>query len=407
MPAVYIYANFDKLMTNIELNYLKSEEGKAAYEQYRFFDDLKLELLILKFGSIKPEFGALVSLIKLRRLAKDKFSRSEDMFFTSLSLEQSTGERIARHIAQRFKPTWKVTDLTCGLGGNAIFLAEQVKKVVAVDLEEDKVACARENAIAYGVANKIDFIIGDAFQNISEDADAFFLDPARDRPGDTKTRSFLNSRPSVSDILPKLFAVTHNVAIKISPAFSYEELDQLPEEPEIEIISEDNNCKVAMLWFGEFKTAKRRATGFKGEEFFSFTDSEATTKTTPLKKYLYEPNKAISKAHLIDEVADKFSLARINYNLSFLTGDELISTEVSNIFRKFKVISCEKFSLKKLKEFLKERGITRAEVMAKSFPMTPEEIRKRTKLKDGGTAVLIFTILENNEEVLILAEKAT
>lgn len=405
MPGARICANFDKPMTNIELNYLKSEEGHAAYQQYRFFDDLKLELLILKFGSTKPEFGSLVSLIKLRRLAKDKFSKSEEMFFTSLSLEQSTGERIARHIAKRFKPTWKVADLTCGLGGNAIFLAEQVKKVVAVDLEEEKINCARENAAAYGVAKKIDFIIGDAFENIPEDVNAFFLDPARDRVGETKTRSFLNSRPSLLDILPKLFAITHNVAIKISPAFSYEELNQLPEEPEVEIISEDNNCKVAMLWFGDFKTAKRRATGFKGEEFFTFIDNNAPTKTSPLKKYLYEPNKAISKAHLIDEVAAKFSLARINYNLSFLTGDELINTEVSNIFRKFKIVACESFSLKKLKEFLKERGITRAEVMSKNFPMTPEEIRKRTKLKDGGAVVLIFTVLENNEEVLILAEK--
>ena len=393
-------------MTNPELNYLKSPEGKAAYEQYRFFDDLKLELLILKFGATKPEFGSLVSLIKLRRLAKDKFSKSEDMFFTTLSLEQATGERIARHIAKRFKPEWKVADLTCGLGGNTIFLAQQVSKVIAVDLEEEKIACARENALAYQVNNKIDFIVGDAFLNISPDVDAFFLDPARDRAGDTKTRSFLNSRPSLLDLLPKLFEVTKNVAVKISPAFSYEELDELPEAPEVEIISEDNNCKVAMLWFGDFKTAKHRATGFKGEEFFSFTDEvETIRKISPLKKYLYEPNKAISKAHLIDEVAAKFSLAKINYNLSFLTSDELVDTGSLNIFRKFKVIQCEPFSLKKFKEFLKDRGITRAEIMAKHFPMTPEEVRKRLKLKDGGQVVLILTVLQNDEEVFILAEK--
>lgn len=393
-------------MTTLELNYFKSPEGKAAYKQYCFGDIKTLELLILKFGASQPEFGSLVSLIKLRRLAKDKFSQSQSMFFTSLSLEQATGERIARYIAQRFKPTWKVADLTCGLGGNAIFLAQQVTKVLAIDIEEEKINCARENALAYQVENKIDFIVGDAFLNISREVDAFFIDPARDRAGETKTRSFLNSRPSLLDILPKLFAVTKNVAVKISPAFDYEELKQLPEVPEIEIISEENNCKVAMLWFGDFKTANRRATGFKGEEFFTFVDEEeAISKTSLLKEYLFEVNKAISKAHLINEVATKFSLTKINNHLSFLTGDKLVKTNTLNIFRKFKVLHCESFSLKKFQEFLTNRAISRAEIMTKHFPMTPEEVRKRSKLKEGGPVILILTVLQNEEKVFILAEK--
>lgn len=393
-------------MTREELDYLKSEEGQAAYQQYRFFDVKKLELLILKLNATYPEFSSLVSLIKLRRAAKDKFSKSEEMFFTSISLEQSTGEVIARHIAKRFKADWQVADLTCGLGGNAIFLAEKVKKVLAVDLYYEKLDCARENAIAYGVQDKIDFVMGDAFLNIKPGTDAFFLDPARDREGNTKTRSFLNSQPELLKILPLLFEVTHNVAVKISPAFDYEELRALPEEPEVEIISEDNNCKVAMLWFGEFKTAKLRATGFKGEKFFSFKDEGVeNSPISEIKKYLYEPNKAISKAHLINEVAAKFSLSKINFNLSFLTSDELVDTEGLNIFRKFKILHSEIFSLKIFKEFLKSRGITRAEIMTKHFPMTPEEIRKRLKIKDGGNAVLILTVNNNDEKVFILAEK--
>ncbi len=394
-------------MTNLELNYLKSPVGIAAYNKYYLEDAKKLELLIIKLQLTEPEFGALVSLIKLRRLAKDKFSQSEKMFFTSLSLEQATSERIAKHIAKRFKPNWKVTDLTCGLGGNAIFLAQQVAKVIAVDLAEEKINCAQENAKAYQVENKIDFIVGDAFLNISEDVDAYFIDPARDREGDTKTRSFLNSRPSLLDILPKLFAVTKNVAVKISPAFNYEELLQLPETPEIEIISEDNNCKVAMLWFGDLKTANRRATGFKNDNYFSFIDDEKiVVSLSPLKKYLYEPNKAISKAHLINEVASKFSLNKVNYNLSFLTSDELVSSDSSNIFRKFKVLHFESFSLRKFQEFLKKQGITRAEIVTKHFPMSTEGVRKRLKLKDGGPSVLILTVLANDEKFFILAEKA-
>jgi len=393
-------------MTKLELDYLKSEVGQKAYKQHCLDSDTKLELLVLKNQVTNPFFGALASLIKLRRAAQNKFSKSDEMFFTSLSLEQATSERIAKYIAKRFKPEWIAQDLTCSLGGNTIFLAEKVKQVIAVDLSEEKIDCAKENAKAYGVENKIEFIIGDAFLNINQKADAFFLDPARDREGDTKTRSFLNSSPSLLDILPQLFAITHNVAVKISPAFDYEELKDLPEEPEIEIISENNNCKVAMLWFGEFKTANRRATGFKKDEFFSFIgEADSVADFSEVKKYLYEPNKAISKAHLIDEVANKFVLSKIDYNLSFLTSDELVNEDDSNIFRKFEVLHFDKFSLKQFQSFLKNQKIERAEIIVKHFKMTADEIRKRLKIKEGGESVIILTTLQNQEKVFILAKK--
>jgi hypothetical protein len=392
-------------MTNSELDYLKSTAGQEAYKQHYLDKDLVLELLVLKNQITNPFFGALATLIKLRRAAKNKFSKSEEMFFTPLSLEQATGETIARYIAKRFKPDWLVEDLTCSLGGNVIFLAEQVKKVIAVDLAAEKIECAKLNAAVYGVENKIDFIVGDAFLNINKEAKAFFLDPARDREGDTKTRSFLNSSPSLLDILPQLFAVTHNVAVKISPAFDYEELKQLPEEPEIEIISENNNCKVAMLWFGDFKTCRRRATGFKKEEFFSFTDNDSLVEFSKVKKYLYEPNKAISKAHLIDEVALKFNLNKIDTKLSFLTSDELVAAGDSNIFRKLEVLHFDKFSLKQFKTFVKKEKIERAEIIVKHFKMTADEIRNRLKIKEGGEKIVILTTLQNQEKVFILAKK--
>ncbi len=391
-------------MTNLELDYLKSEAGKQAYKQHCLDSNPRLELLVLKNQITNPFFGALASLIKLRRAAKNKFAKSEEMFFTTLSLEQATSERIAKYIAKRFKSNWTVTDLTCSLGGNAIFLAEQVKKVIAVDLSEEKINCAKENALAYGVDKKIEFIVGDAFLNINN-SEAFFLDPARDREGDTKTRSFLNSSPSLLDILPQLFAVTRNIAVKISPAFDYEELKTLPEEPEIEIISENNNCKVAMLWFGDFKTCKLRATGFKKEAFFSFINNEVVADFSLVKKYLYEPNKAISKAHLIDEVASEFSLAKIDYNLSFLTSDKLVSESDTNIFRKFEVLHYDKFSLKQFKLFLKNRKIDRAEIIVKNFKMTADDLRKRLKIKEGGESVIILATLQNQEKVFILAKK--
>jgi len=121
-------------MTNLELNYLKSEAGQQAYKEHCLDSDSRLEILVLKNQITNPFFGALASLIKLRRAAKNKFTKSEGMFFTSLSLEQATSERIAKYIAKRFKPEWTVEDLTCSLGGNTVFLAEQLMLFLLIRL---------------------------------------------------------------------------------------------------------------------------------------------------------------------------------------------------------------------------------------------------------------------------------
>ena len=88
---------------------------------------------------------AALSLHELRHKAKGKFSRAAAMWFDRKGLEQSTSEAIARHKAQRFEgPVW---DLCCGIGGDAIALAERCD-VTAVDLNTTTCLRAEWNAEA-------------------------------------------------------------------------------------------------------------------------------------------------------------------------------------------------------------------------------------------------------------------
>jgi hypothetical protein len=407
-------------MTIADIKFLQSADGQKLLKRYEASPEEDLYRLLFKsVGNPEYEFlpGA-VTLLKLRRQAAGKFALASEMFFTPLSLEQSTGEAISEHIARRFKPEWKVADLTCGLGGNLIPLAQRCHAVVAVDKLEINIACARANAAVYGVADRIEFISGDAFLNLRSDITAFFLDPARDREGKSKTRSIFNSEPALLRILPEIFKITRNVGVKISPAFDYKELEALPEDPEIEIISEDNNCKVAMLWFGELKTtAKRRATilvsgapsqeHYQGEYSYDFINIQPRP-VVPIaapQTYLYEPNKAIIKAHLIEEVAAAYGLAKINRQLSFLTGGELTGLDRPGVFRIFKINACRPFTLKELKSYLKTEKIMRVNIITKRFPLLPEELYQKLKVKEGGNLFLIVTVLSNDGRYYMLAER--
>ena len=57
-----------------------------------------------------------------------------------------------------------IVDGFCGVGGNAIQFAFTCNHVIAIDIDPNKIKLARHNAAVYGVADRIEFIVGDYFQ---------------------------------------------------------------------------------------------------------------------------------------------------------------------------------------------------------------------------------------------------
>ena len=69
-----------------------------------------------------------------------------------------TPEHMAMDIAKSV-PKGIIWDAFCGCGGNAIAFARQphITKVIATDIDKDRLDMAKHNAQIYGVAQKIDF----------------------------------------------------------------------------------------------------------------------------------------------------------------------------------------------------------------------------------------------------------
>lgn len=98
----------------------------------------------------------------------------------------------------------RVVDAGCGIGGNAIAFARAGCSVVAIEADADRLALARHNAGVYGVAEKIEFVHGDALALVSEHRDAaaiLFVDPpwGADWPRD---RCGLADLPLLAALLP-------------------------------------------------------------------------------------------------------------------------------------------------------------------------------------------------------------
>lgn len=90
-----------------------------------------------------------------------------------------TPEKVAKHHAIKFQKCAKVVvDGFCGAGGNTIQFAAAGLNVIAIDIDREKIARAKHNAEIYGVAENIEFVVGDFFKLApSLMADAVFLSP--------------------------------------------------------------------------------------------------------------------------------------------------------------------------------------------------------------------------------------
>ncbi|KAL6444169.1 hypothetical protein ACFW04_001835 [Cataglyphis niger] len=119
------------------------------------------------------------------------FSRYED----GIKLDREswfsvTPEEIAKNIAERCRCD-TIIDAFCGAGSNSIQFAFTCERVIAIDIDPNKIKIARHNAGIYGVDDRIEFIIGDFLQLAPQlVADVVFLSPPWGGPDYIKRKVF-------------------------------------------------------------------------------------------------------------------------------------------------------------------------------------------------------------------------
>jgi SAM-dependent methyltransferase len=88
-----------------------------------------------------------------------------------------TPEVLARRMGERAAGR-HVVDACCGAGGNAIGFALSGCRVTAIERDAEIAELARMNASRYGVADRIEFMVGDALEHVPGlEADILFIDP--------------------------------------------------------------------------------------------------------------------------------------------------------------------------------------------------------------------------------------
>jgi hypothetical protein len=312
---------------------------------------------------------------ELRLAARAKFSRAMEMLFTRAGLEQSSAERIGRHRARRYEGKKLVADLCCGIGGDLITLPA----ALAVDRDEVHARLARYNASIY--LTTIQAAVADVRDLRLNTLGAVFIDPAR-RTVAGRMRTGTSEPP-----LEWCFEIGVPTGIKAAPGI---DLAVLPPGWEAEFIADGRDLKEATLWSPAFATAARRATvltGDGGEATLLPSPGDAVPVATP-GEYLLDPNPAVTRAGLVEELARSVDGWKIDDQIAFIAAGQPVRTPFARTLR---VLDSAPWNEKDFARRLRALGIGAADIRRRGLAGDVDQIKRRLRLAGPRTGLVVLT----------------
>ncbi|AXI88299.1 SAM-dependent methyltransferase, partial [Streptomyces sp. ETH9427] len=256
-------------------------------------------------------------------------------------------------------------------------------RVLAVDRDPQTAAAARANAEALGLAGLIEVSEADVTEVDTSGYDAVFVDPARRSSKRGRIFDPEAYSPPLSWAVRAALKAPRAAALKIAPGIPHE---AVPAEAEAEWISDGGDVKEAVLWFGT-APGTVRATLLPGPRTLvsrGLPDPEVR----PVGRYLYEPDGAVIRSHLVAEVAEPLDGGLIDPTIAYVTSDALRETPFATAYEITDVLP---FNVKKLKALLREREVGVLTVKKRGSAVEPEELRRKALPKPHGTAsVTVF-----------------
>lgn len=380
-----------------------------------------------------------------------------------LSVEQCSSEQTAKYKAdiirrklqQRPHPA-AMADITGGFGVDCSFLSPLFSKAFYVERDEALCSTMHHNAPLLQLDN-LSIVNEDGTEWLQKQShlDFVFIDPARRSSGGKKLISLLDCEPNVVDLLPTLKEKATWVMLKLSPmldiSMALKQTENYAEE--VHILGVNGECKELLLLMNmEKQTSDPIIVCTDGKELLRFTQQEENTASflatslqnentsrqdnntssqdkagstknedtsiqneaisspkntntpqsyyaTDIAAYLYEPNPTILKAGAFHTVAKRYSLQKLHPNTHLYTANTLVTDFPGRVFRVISVIEYSKKELKKISN-------RQTNLSARNFSETTEQLRKKLRLRDGGSEYWFATTYFPSRKAVIICEKA-
>jgi 16S rRNA G966 N2-methylase RsmD len=316
----------------------------------------------------------------------------------SINMEQSSSEATAYFkntlITTMIVQRKSMADLTGGFGVDSFFFSKIFDQVNYVDPNTELAGIVAYNHhqlqafnIKYRTQTAEEFLESSTLK-----FDLTYIDPSRRDENAKKVFRLSDTQPNVMALQSTLFKRTDFILIKASPLLDIQvAMKELSNIQKIIVVSVGNECKELLLimkkgFEGEpiIEAINLTSTGEVKESFSFLLSEERLTEiqfSDPLR-YIYEPNSSILKSGAFKLVGNRNGLFKIDKNTHLYTSTELVKNFPGRTWAIEKINPTEK----ELKNLLPDGKVN---ISTRHYPLTPEGLKKKLKLKDGGDQFLI------------------
>ena len=334
--------------------------------------------------------------------------------------EETIPKQQENHVRNSFEGSF--CDLTGGFGVDFSFIARSFKRAIYVEQQENLCELARHNFHALGLTQaEVVNTDSTAYLHQFDHVSVLFLDPARRNEQGGKTVLISDCTPDVLAFEEELLEKADTVVIKLSPMLDWhravDELNCLNNVVrEVHIVSVRNECKELLLVLQRTKGETDDKTATKkvlqvfcvnDNNIVSYSLDEALSVSQRLLsaapkagQYLYEPNASLMKAGSFALLTARYPLSALSLNSHLFVSEEAINDFPG---RQFEIKAVSSFNKKELRRSLS--GIDKANLAVRNFPMSVADLRKKLKIKEGGTDYLFATTDANNNHLLLICTK--
>ena len=438
------------------LTQLMDDESTRAFVRQHRTDDVR-QLALQNSGKAVVNLPFVLDQIAGWQMARTKlpaYAAHEGIVYPPhLNMEQCSSEATARYKAALVSrllaadvahtmPADKVAettlvDLTGGFGIDFSFLAPLFGKAVYVERNENLCAIARHNFNCLGLTH-FEAINADGVaylqQRVTEPADSshrliVFIDPARRDANGHKVFGIEDCTPDVLALKDRLMAVASCVLLKLSPMLDWHAAARAfrPYCREVHIVSVANECKELLLVLTPSVATDDAASSIRlvcandaeiFEQTVSFDLTPSNTSSLigagaaeyrtaevnyePLSidalvgAVLCVPNASIMKAGVFSALSHAFGVTAVDRDSHLFIGRQALKGFPG---RQFRILGITTLNKRELRQHLS--GMTQANIAVRNFPLSVAELRKRLKLKDGGSYYLFATTMQGRHIIFI------
>lgn len=378
-------------MTEDDARFLCSETGEALLEQIAALTG-EIPERALRLRRLRPDLDPVRAAAALqaddarRRAARRAIPGAERLLATPDALAQTTSPAVAAFHARRLRGQDDVLDPSCGIGIDAIAIAETGARVRAWERDPARAAFARANAQRRGVGDRVAVTTGDAPDTLPPGV-ALFFDPARRDDAGRASRDTDRWSPPLA-LWERARAAAPAAVAKLSPALPDDVLRDLGDA--VAFLSDARECKEACVLCGRAADSLPPWCALLLPEEIVLPGGGDPPLAPRVGAWLLDPDPAVARADALADACRRLGAARISPDDAYLTSDAPPEGDAARCASAWRVREALPWHPGRVGERLRDAGVGRLILKKRRFAQDEAAVRKALRLRGDATAALVL-----------------